>query len=133
MGIKWTGEYICRLSKPFLLKTGICINIKSKPRHCLFRFGTKLGTDPVLEDMMWASLTDKLPNLPMGVTAENLAERYSLTREEVDAFALRSQTSWGKANEAGVFKVRSLSAPLRNPSQPTLRSKFRNLGKWPDI
>ena len=57
--------------------------------------------------MMWASLTDKLPNLPMGVTAENLAEKYSLTREEVDAFALRSQTSWGKANEAGVFKVRS--------------------------
>ena len=54
---------------------------------------------------MWASLTDKLPNLPMGVTAENLAEKYSLTREEVDAFALRSQTTWGKANEAGVFKV----------------------------
>ena len=71
----------------------------------MFRFGTKLGSDPVLEDMMWASLTDKLPNLPMGVTAENLAEKYSLTREEVDAFALRSQTSWGKANEAGVFKV----------------------------
>ena len=71
----------------------------------MFRFGTKLGSDPVLEDMMWASLTDKLPNLPMGVTAENLAEKYSLTREEVDAFALRSQTSWGKANEVGVFKV----------------------------
>ena len=69
------------------------------------RFGTKLGTNPVLEDMMWASLTDNLPNLPMGMTAENLAEKYSLTREEVDAFALRSQTSWGKANEAGVFKV----------------------------
>ena len=75
-----------------------------------FRFGTKLGTDPVLEDMMWASLTDKLPNLPMGVTAENLAEKYGLTREEVDAFALRSQTSWGKANEAGVFKVRRRSS-----------------------
>ena len=73
----------------------------------MFRFGTKLGSDPVLEDMMWASLTDKLPNLPMGVTAENLVEKYSITREEVDAFALRSQTSWGKANEAGVFKVSS--------------------------
>ena len=31
---------------------------------------------------MWASLTDKLPNLPMGVTAENLAEKYALTRED---------------------------------------------------
>ena len=72
------------------------------------RFGTKLGSDPVLEDMMWASLTDKLPNVPMGVTAENLAVKYGLTREEVDAFALRSQTTWGKANEGGVFKVRQL-------------------------
>ena len=71
----------------------------------MFRFGTKLGTEPVLEEILWASLTDKLPNLWMGVTAENLAEKYSITREEVVAFALRSQTSWGKANEAGVFKV----------------------------
>ena len=54
-----------------------------------FRFGTKLGVDPQLEDMMWASLTDKLSNTPMGVTAENLAAKYNLTREEVDAFALR--------------------------------------------
>ena len=49
----------------------------------------QLGTDPKLEDMMWASLTDHLPKTPMGITAENLAEQYKLTREEVDAFALR--------------------------------------------
>ena len=38
---------------------------------------------------MWASLTDQLPKTPMGITAENLAVQYKLTREEVDAFALR--------------------------------------------
>lgn len=43
--------------------------------------------------------------LPMGITAENLAEKYSLTREETDAFSLRSQQNWAKANEAGVFKA----------------------------
>jgi len=67
------------------------------------RFGTKLGMDPKLEDMMWAALTDAYCKTPMGITAENLAVQYELTREEVDAFALRSQQLWGAAAEAGVF------------------------------
>lgn len=67
------------------------------------RFGTKLGSDPKLEDMMWASLTDALSNTPMGVTAENLAEKYGLTREEVDQFALSSQQKWAEAQKAGNF------------------------------
>jgi len=67
------------------------------------RFGTKLGSDPKLEDMMWASLTDLHTKTPMGVTAENLAVKYELTRDEVDDFAIRSQQTWGAANEKGVF------------------------------
>ena len=43
----------------------------------------RLGSDPKLEDMMWASLTDLHTKTPMGVTAENLAVKYELTREEV--------------------------------------------------
>jgi acetyl-CoA acyltransferase 2 len=53
------------------------------------RFGAKLGTDPILEDIMWAALTDRYCKTPMGVTAENLAEKYNITREEVDAFSVR--------------------------------------------
>lgn len=67
------------------------------------RFGTKLGMDPKLEDMMWASLTDAYTKTPMGVTAENLAVKYGLTREEVDKYALRSQQTWGQAHSKGVF------------------------------
>ena len=52
---------------------------------------------------MWASLTDALSKTPMGVTAENLAEKYELTRQEVDEFALSSQKKWGEANQAGNF------------------------------
>ena len=63
----------------------------------------RLGSDPKLEDMMWASLTDALSKTPMGVTAENLAEKYNLTRQEVDEFALSSQKKWGEANQAGNF------------------------------
>merc|ERR1711923_90413 len=68
------------------------------------RFGTRLGTDPKLEGMMWTSLTDLLSKTPMGVTAENLAEKYGVTREESDAFSLRSQQTWGAAAQAGHFK-----------------------------
>ena len=38
---------------------------------------------------MWTSLTDLLSKTPMGVTAENLAAKYGVTREESDNFALR--------------------------------------------
>lgn len=39
----------------------------------------------------------------MGVTAENLAKKHGITREQCDEFAVRSQVQWGKAKEAGVF------------------------------
>ncbi len=53
------------------------------------RFGTKLGSEPSFEDMMWVALTDRGCKTPMGVTAENLAVQYGLTRQEVDEFAIR--------------------------------------------
>ena len=38
---------------------------------------------------MWTSLTDQLSKTPMGVTAENLAEKYNVTREDSDNFSIR--------------------------------------------
>jgi acetyl-CoA acyltransferase 2 len=60
------------------------------------QFGTVLGTSIQLEDSLCVGLTDTYCMTPMGVTAENLAEKYSIPREEVDQFALRSQTLWKK-------------------------------------
>jgi len=69
------------------------------------RFGTQLGTNPPFEDTLWAALTDSYAKVPMGITAENLAEKYKISREEVDKFAQRSQQLWGEAEKAGVFKT----------------------------
>ena len=69
------------------------------------RFGTQLGTNPPFEDTLWAALTDSYAKVPMGITAENLAEKYKISREEVDKFAQRSQQLWGEAEKAGVFKA----------------------------
>lgn len=68
------------------------------------RFGTKLGEDIKLSDTLWAALTDSYTQLPMGITAENLAKQYQISRDDTDEYALRSQQAWGVANSAGVFK-----------------------------
>ena len=67
------------------------------------RFGTTLGAPPPMTDTLWAGLTDNHIGLPMGITAENLAEQYNITREDSDEYALSSQHRWGAAHEAGVF------------------------------
>jgi acetyl-CoA acetyltransferase family protein len=65
------------------------------------RFGYKLGQAPQLEDYLWEALIDSYVGCGMAITAENLAEKYHLTREEIDAYALRSQVTARRAQEAG--------------------------------
>ena len=67
------------------------------------RFGHRLGTNLTLEDTLWSGLTDSYAQLPMALTAENLAEQHKITRQECDEFALRSQQRWKKAAESGAF------------------------------
>jgi len=67
------------------------------------RFGVKLGADMKLVDVLWAGLSDAHIKLPMGVTAENLAVKYDISREDADALAMRTQQRWGAAQEAGHF------------------------------
>lgn len=62
------------------------------------RFGIPLGASYVFEDSLWTGLTDTHCKLPMALTAEKLAEVYKVTRQEVDEYALRSQTLWKQGN-----------------------------------
>ena len=88
-----------------IVLTGGTDNMSASPYAVRdIRFGTRLGVDPKLEDMMWTSLTDQLSKTPMGVTAENLAVKYNVTREDSDSFSIRSQQTWGAAAQAGHFK-----------------------------
>ncbi|KAG1684833.1 3-ketoacyl-CoA thiolase, mitochondrial [Nymphon striatum] len=68
------------------------------------RFGTKLGEDPKFIDALWHGLTDSHIKTPMAVTAENLAEKYGISRQECDEYALQSQLRWKKAQDNGRFK-----------------------------
>ncbi|HEV8600696.1 MAG TPA: acetyl-CoA C-acetyltransferase [Gemmatimonadales bacterium] len=78
------------------------------------RWGTRLGASPALEDSLWQGLTDQYCSCPMGITAENLAERYGITRAEVDAYALRSQQAAKAAWDAGALESELCPVPLQN-------------------
>ena len=73
--------------------------------HMVFdaRYGKKYG-HMELRDSMWDSLTNLGIGPAMGITAENVAERYNVTREDMDAYALRSQQRAVAAVDGGKFK-----------------------------
>ncbi|MEN0066454.1 MAG: acetyl-CoA C-acetyltransferase [Myxococcota bacterium] len=67
------------------------------------RDGARFGKSPKMQDLLWESLTDTHTKMPMAITAENLAEKYGISREDADAYGLLSQQRWAAAHEAGRF------------------------------
>ncbi|CAN5658482.1 acetyl-CoA C-acetyltransferase [soil metagenome] len=68
------------------------------------RGGTKMGNLSLVDTMISDGLTDVFNNYHMGITAENLAEQYQITREMQDVFAVRSQNLAEAARSAGRFR-----------------------------
>ena len=68
------------------------------------RFGYKMGNGEIIDSMINDGLTDAFGGYHMGVTAENIAERWSFTREEQDLFSAKSQNKAEKAQNEGRFK-----------------------------
>ena len=67
------------------------------------RAGTKMGDASLVDTMIKDGLTDVFNGYHMGITAENLAEQYQVTRGEQDAFAVRSQNRAEAARSEGRF------------------------------
>lgn len=106
------------------------------------RFGTKLGSQLILEDSLWVSLTDSHCKTAMGVTAENLAEKYNITREDADKFSYRSQMNHLKAQEAGVFadeiapvelKTKKGVVNMTADEHPKPKTTLEGLAKLPPV
>ena len=66
------------------------------------RWGLGLGQGK-LEDALWEGLTDSYNGMGMAITAENLAKRYEISRQDADEFSLKSQAGAAKAIESGYF------------------------------
>lgn len=68
--------------------------------------GTRFGSPnqaPVVEDMLWATLYDEVAGCGMGMTAENLAEKYGISREQQDEFSYNSHKRAAEARRSGRF------------------------------
>jgi acetyl-CoA C-acetyltransferase len=77
-----------------------------------FRLGNSVLVDPNTESQPRSQPFEVYGDLTMGLTAENLVERYGITREEQDAFALRSQERAFAAIEAGRFDDEIVPVPV---------------------
>lgn len=78
--------------------------------------GTRFGSPnkaPIVEDMLWSTLYDELADCGMGMTAENLAAQYDISREEQDAFAYESHNRATKAQKNGRFSKEIVSVPVK--------------------
>src|SRR6058998_205665 len=64
-------------------------------------------------DPVMGGLTDPFHEILMGVTAENLAEKYGISREEQDAFAVESHRRASAAQEAGRFDEQIVGVPVK--------------------
>lgn len=68
------------------------------------RWGARMGNKDMVDLMIRDGLSDIFNDYHMGITAENLAEKYNINREEQDAFAAQSQNRTEEAQIAGKFK-----------------------------
>jgi acetyl-CoA C-acetyltransferase len=79
-------------------------SMSMSPHAQSLRPGTKMGDLSLVDTMIKDGLTDVFNGYHMGITAENLAEQYQVTRTDQDAFAVRSQNLAEKARAEGRFK-----------------------------
>jgi len=105
------------------------------------RRGFPFGANVQFEDSLWSALTDSYGNTPMAVTAENLAKKYGVTREECDAFALESQSRALESQSSGYFaeEIAPVSVPgpkgtttiVETDEGPRAGLSMEKLGKLP--
>jgi len=79
------------------------------------RSGQRMGDGIMVDTMIKDALTDAFSGVHMGITAENLAEKYTISREDQDTFAANSQNKAEAAIKAGKFKdeITSVEIPQR--------------------
>jgi acetyl-CoA C-acetyltransferase len=79
------------------------------------RFGARMGDAQLIDSMVHDGLWDAFNSIHMGITAENLAEQYDISREEQDEFAASSQQKAERAVADGIFKdeIAPIEVPVK--------------------
>ncbi|MCQ2452080.1 MAG: acetyl-CoA C-acetyltransferase [Oscillospiraceae bacterium] len=81
------------------------------------RWGARMNNTKMVDTMVNDGLWEAFNNYHMGITAENVCDQWGITREELDAFALSSQTKTEAAMKAGKFKDEIVPVPVKVKKQ----------------
>ncbi|ESP00451.1 hypothetical protein LOTGIDRAFT_200818 [Lottia gigantea] len=103
----------------------------SKAPHCVgMRAGTKMGDVSLVDTMIKDGLTDAFNNYHMGITAENVAKQWGISRQEQDQFALDSQLKCEKAQQAGHFdkEIAPITLKTRGGDQVIRKDEYPKSG-----
>jgi acetyl-CoA C-acetyltransferase/acetyl-CoA acyltransferase 2 len=87
------------------------------------RFGGMRMGPGELEDAMTSALTDSYAGIPMAMTAENLGEKYGITRKQVDEYSIQSQTRYKQALAAGKLIEEITSVKIESKKGPVIFDK----------
>ena len=92
-----------RLGDAKIVLAGGMENMSLAPHLLPNRFSTKNGNCTMIDALFHDGLTDAFSNEAMGITAENLVEKYGFTRQQLDEFAAHSQQKAYQAQQSGAF------------------------------
>lgn len=93
-------------------------NMSLAPHAVQIRNGHKYGDVRMIDTAALDGLTDAFISRPMGITAENLAKKYNISRQEQDEFAFNSQRKAASAQEAGKFREEIITTMLHTKEGP---------------
>jgi acetyl-CoA acyltransferase 2 len=123
-----TAAQMIQLGEASCVLAGGMENMSQAP-HVLrgARSGFKLGPGAALEDSLFAALKDTQCGLFMAQTSDNLARKYGITREQQDAFALRSHELANAANNNGRFAEERVAVEVKMGKKSVMVEKDDHL------
>ncbi|ESO10403.1 hypothetical protein HELRODRAFT_158201 [Helobdella robusta] len=105
-------------------------SMSKAPHNMHMRCGVKFGDVSMTDSMLSDGLMDAMNNIHMGITAENVAKQYNITRCDQDGFALSSQLKCQQAQEGGFFneEIVPVTVVLRQGSTTVNKDEFPRSG-----
>jgi acetyl-CoA C-acetyltransferase len=98
-------------------------SMSNAPHAQVLRTGIKMGDASLVDTMVKDGLWDAFHNIHMGITAENVAKKFSITREQQDTFAAESQKKAAAAQAAGKFKEEIVPVTVKGRKGDTVVSE----------
>ena len=118
-----------RLGDAKIVLAGGMENMSLAPHLLPNRFATKNGNCTMIDALFHDGLTDAFSNEAMGITAENLVEKYGFTRQQLDEFATQSQQKAYQAQQNGAFdkEITPIEIPNKKTKQMVIIDKDESI------